>query len=83
MCLTVSCLWFHDDRFFVVTSASNADTNAYSGVLLCEFSCSQSECSVFGKGSGVEETWKSYKDIIFEGIKHYVPQTILSKKSET
>ena len=30
-------------------------------------------------GSGIEETWKSYKDIIFEGIKRYVPQKIRSK----
>jgi hypothetical protein len=32
-----------------------------------------------GNGSGVEEIWKSHKDIIFEGIKRYVPHTILSK----
>jgi hypothetical protein len=32
-----------------------------------------------GNGSGVEEIWKSYKDIIVEGIKRYVHQTILSK----
>ena len=30
-----------------------------------------------GNGSCVEKIWKSYKDIIFEGIKHYVPQKIL------
>jgi hypothetical protein len=36
-----------------------------------------------GNGSGVEEIWKGYKDIIFEAIKSYAPQTILSKKSET
>jgi hypothetical protein len=27
-----------------------------------------------GNGSSVEEIWDSYKDIIFEGIKHYVPK---------
>jgi len=32
-----------------------------------------------GNGSCVEDIWKSYKDIIFEGIKRYVPQKILSK----
>jgi hypothetical protein len=47
MCLKVSCLSFRDDSFFVGTSASSADANAYRGVLLCEFSCSQSECFVF------------------------------------
>jgi len=31
-------------------------------------------------GSCVEEIWKNYKDIIFQGIKLYVPQKILSKK---
>jgi len=29
-----------------------------------------------GNGSCVEEIWKSYKDIIFDGIKRYVPQKI-------
>ena len=32
-----------------------------------------------GNGSCVEEIWESYKDIIFEGIKGYVLQKILSK----
>ena len=32
-----------------------------------------------GNGSCVEEIQKSYKDIIFEGIKLYVAQNILSK----
>ena len=32
-----------------------------------------------GNGRGLEEISKSYKDTIFDGIKHYVPQTILSK----
>ena len=32
-----------------------------------------------GNGRCVEDIWKTYKDIIFEGIKHYVPQKILSK----
>ena len=36
-----------------------------------------------GNGSCVEEVWKNYKDIIFEGIKHYVPQIILSKNPDT
>jgi hypothetical protein len=54
MCLKVSCLSFHDDSVFVGTSASSADANAYCGVLLCEFSCSQSECFVF-------ETQKVYR----------------------
>jgi hypothetical protein len=30
----------------------------------------------------VEEIWKNYEDIIFEGIKHYVPQKILSKNPD-
>jgi len=34
-----------------------------------------------GNGSYVEEIWKNFKDMIFEGVKHYVPQKILSKKS--
>ena len=34
-----------------------------------------------GNGSCVEEIWKSYKDIIFEGIKRHVPKKILSKNS--
>ena len=33
-------------------------------------------------GSCVEEIWKSYIDIIFEGTKRYVPQKILSKNSK-
>ena len=32
-----------------------------------------------GNGSCVEEILKSYKDIIFEGINHYVPQKVPSK----
>jgi hypothetical protein len=28
-----------------------------------------------GNGSCLEQIWKSYKGIIFEGIKRYVPQT--------
>jgi hypothetical protein len=32
-----------------------------------------------GNGSCVEEIWYSYKDIIFEGIKRYVPKKTLSK----
>jgi len=35
-----------------------------------------------GNGSCVEEIWKSYKDIIFEVIKRYVPQQILSKNPD-
>ena len=35
-----------------------------------------------GNGSRVEEIWKSYKNIIFEGIKRYVPQKILSKNPD-
>jgi hypothetical protein len=35
-----------------------------------------------GNGSCVEDIWKSYKDIIFDGIKRYVPQTILSKNPD-
>jgi len=35
-----------------------------------------------GNGSCVEEIWKSYNDIIFEGIKCYVLQKILSKIPE-
>jgi len=34
-----------------------------------------------GYGSCIEEIWKSFKNIIFEGLKRYVPQKILSKKS--
>jgi len=33
-------------------------------------------------GSSVEEIWKTYKDIILEGIKCYVPQKILSKNPD-
>ena len=33
-------------------------------------------------GSCVEEIWNRYKDIILEGIKHYVPQQILSKNPD-
>jgi hypothetical protein len=32
-----------------------------------------------GNGSCVEHIWKSYKDIIFEGVERYIPQKILSK----
>ena len=35
-----------------------------------------------GNGSCVEEIWKSYKDTIFDGIKHYVLQKILSKNPD-
>jgi len=35
-----------------------------------------------GNGSCVEDIWKIYKHIIFEGIKRYVPQKILSKNPE-
>ena len=35
-----------------------------------------------GNGSCMEEMWKSYKDIIFEDIKRYVPQKILSKNPD-
>jgi len=35
-----------------------------------------------GNGSSVEDIWESYKDIIFEGIKRYVPQKFLSKYSD-
>ena len=35
-----------------------------------------------GNGSCFEEIWKSYKDIIFEGIKCYVPQKVLSKNPD-
>jgi hypothetical protein len=32
-----------------------------------------------GNGSCVGEIWKSYKDVILEGIKLYVTQKIVSK----
>jgi hypothetical protein len=35
-----------------------------------------------GNGSCVEDIWKSYKDIIFEGIKRYGPQRIASKNPD-
>jgi RNA binding exosome subunit len=35
-----------------------------------------------GNGSSVEEIWHSYKDIIFEGIKRYVPKKTLSKNPD-
>ena len=35
-----------------------------------------------GNGSCLEEIWGSYKDIIFEGVKRYVPQKVLSKTSD-
>jgi len=35
-----------------------------------------------GNGSCVEDIWKSYKDTIFEGIKHYVPHKILGKNPD-
>ena len=30
----------------------------------------------------MEDIWKSYKGIIFEGIKHYVPQKIVGKNPD-
>jgi hypothetical protein len=33
-------------------------------------------------GRCVEEIWKYFKDIIFEGIKRYIPQNILSKNPD-
>ena len=30
----------------------------------------------------MEDMWKIYKDIIFEGIKRYVPEKILSKNPD-
>jgi hypothetical protein len=35
-----------------------------------------------GNCSCVEDIWKSYKDIIFEGIKRYVPHKILGKNPD-
>jgi hypothetical protein len=35
-----------------------------------------------GNGSCAEEIWNSYKDIIFEGIKRYVPNKTLSKNAD-
>ena len=35
-----------------------------------------------GNGRCEEEIWKSYKDIIFEGTKRYVPQKILRKNPD-
>ena len=35
-----------------------------------------------GNGSCVEDIWGSYKDIIFEGIKRYVPHKILGKNPD-
>jgi hypothetical protein len=35
-----------------------------------------------GNGSCVEDIWKSYKDIIFEDIKRYVPHKILGKNPD-
>lgn len=35
-----------------------------------------------GNGSCVEDIWKNYKDIIFEGIKRYVPHKILGKNPD-
>jgi len=35
-----------------------------------------------GNGGCVEDMWKIYKDIIFEGIKRYVPEKILSKNPD-
>ena len=35
-----------------------------------------------GNNSCVEDIWKSYKDVIFEGIKRYVPQKNLSKNPD-
>jgi len=40
----------------------------------------QDKCNLWaGNGSCIEEIWKNFKDIIFKGIKCYVPQKILSK----
>ena len=35
-----------------------------------------------GNGSCVEDIWESYKDIIFDGIKRYVPHKILGKNPD-
>ena len=35
-----------------------------------------------GNGSCVDEIRRRYKDIIFEGIKRYVPQKVLSKNPD-
>ena len=35
-----------------------------------------------GNGNCVQEIWKSYKDIIFEGIERYVPQKIRTLNKE-
>ena len=35
-----------------------------------------------GSGSCVEDIWKSYRDIIFEDIKRYVPHKILGKNPD-
>jgi hypothetical protein len=35
-----------------------------------------------GNGSSVEEIWKSYKEIVFEGIERFVPKKILSKNPD-
>ena len=35
-----------------------------------------------GNGSCMEDIWKSYKDIIFEGIKRYVAHKILGKNPD-
>jgi hypothetical protein len=34
-----------------------------------------------GNDSCMEDVWKNYKDVIFKGIKRYVPQKILSKNA--
>jgi len=35
-----------------------------------------------GNGSCIEEIWKNFKNIIFEGIKRYVPQKIWNKNPD-
>ena len=35
-----------------------------------------------GNGSCVEDIWKNFMDIIFKGIKRYVPQKILSTNAD-
>jgi len=36
-----------------------------------------------GNDSCVEDIWESYKDIIFEDIKRYIPHKILGKNPDT
>jgi hypothetical protein len=35
-----------------------------------------------GNGSSAEEIWNSCKDIIFQGIKRYIPKKTLSKNPD-